>query len=262
MCQLPVFCPGFIVCHITQGPRIRSNGCRSSGVVDYRLEIDAGVRRSDQNGDRKHFTPPIRSAVSHRSVHAGRGRFPWSIASCKLFTIGHSNHAAELFLELLQRHRIEEVLDVRSSPHSRFNPQFNRRRLKTTLEEAGVGYGFMGDGLGGRPADSSCYDREGRVQYDRLAETDAFKDGIGQSHPVGGRPPHSVNVQRERAPALPPHAADCPGADGGRPWGQSHSRRRWSGRPFRLPWTACWTGSICPETATCFVPGNVTSPTP
>ncbi|MCY4515211.1 MAG: DUF488 domain-containing protein [Candidatus Tectomicrobia bacterium] len=96
------------------------------------------------------------------------------------FTIGHSNHAAEKFLRLLVGHRIEEVLDVRSSPHSRFNPHFNRRALETTLDKAGVGYGFMGDTLGGRPADSSCYDREGRVQYDRLAETDAFKAGMRQ----------------------------------------------------------------------------------
>ena len=96
------------------------------------------------------------------------------------FTIGHSNHAAEKFLRLLVGHRIEEVLDVRSSPHSRFNPHFNRRALETTLDKAGVGYGFMGDTLGGRPADPSCYDREGRVQYDRLAETDAFKAGIRQ----------------------------------------------------------------------------------
>ena len=97
-----------------------------------------------------------------------------------VFTIGHSNHAAEVFLGLLLRHEIEEVVDVRSSPHSRYNPQFNRKTLQAALAEAGVGYGFMGVELGGRPTDPSCYDGEGRVQYDRLAETDAFKEGIRQ----------------------------------------------------------------------------------
>ena len=97
-----------------------------------------------------------------------------------VFTIGHSNHAAEVFLGLLLRHEIEEVVDVRSSPHSRYNPQFNRKTLQAALAEAGVGYGFMGVELGGRPTDPSCYDSEGRVQYDRLAETDAFKEGIRQ----------------------------------------------------------------------------------
>ena len=95
-----------------------------------------------------------------------------------VFTIGHSNYAAEVFLGLLLRHEIEEVVDVRSSPHSRYNPQFNRRALQAALAEAGVGYVFMGAQLGGRPADPSCYDGEGRVQYDRLAETDAFKESV------------------------------------------------------------------------------------
>ena len=97
-----------------------------------------------------------------------------------VFTIGHSNHAAEVFLGFLLRYEIEEVVDVRSSPHSRYNPQFNRKTLQAALTEAGVGYVFMGEELGGRPTDPSCYDGEGRVLYDRLAETDAFKEGIRQ----------------------------------------------------------------------------------
>lgn len=95
-------------------------------------------------------------------------------------TIGHSNHPAEMFLGLLLRHGIEEVVDVRSSPHSRYNPQFNRKALQDALAAAGVGYVFMGEELGGRPANPSCYDSEGRVQYDRLAETEAFKEGVRQ----------------------------------------------------------------------------------
>lgn len=103
-----------------------------------------------------------------------------SQTSQPVFTIGHSTHPAEVFLELLLSHGIEEVMDVRSSPHSRYNPQFNRKGLQAALAGAGVGYVFMGAELGGRPADPSCYDGEGRVQYDRLAETEAFKAGIRQ----------------------------------------------------------------------------------
>ena len=95
-------------------------------------------------------------------------------------TVGHSNHPAEVFLGLLLRHGIEEVVDVRSSPYSRYNPQFNRKALQAALAAAGVGYVFMGEELGGRPANPSCYDSEGRVQYDRLAETEAFNAGIRQ----------------------------------------------------------------------------------
>ena len=71
-----------------------------------------------------------------------------------VFTIGHSNHPAEVFLGLLRRHGIEAVVDVRSSPHSRFNPQFNRKALQAALTEAGVGYVVHGRGTwrpAGRP---------------------------------------------------------------------------------------------------------------
>ena len=95
-----------------------------------------------------------------------------------VYTIGHSNHALESFMELLRRHGIGEVIDVRSSPYSRYNPQFNYNALETALEAAGIEYTFLGGELGGRPADRSCYDTDGRVLYDRLAETDLFQDGI------------------------------------------------------------------------------------
>ena len=68
-----------------------------------------------------------------------------------LFTIGHSNHALEPFLGLLRRHGIEAVADVRSRPYSRFVPHFSKRPLARLLAEAGIGYLWLGDGLGGTP---------------------------------------------------------------------------------------------------------------
>ncbi len=96
----------------------------------------------------------------------------------QVFTIGHSNHSSGGFLDLLGKHRIDEVVDVRSSPASRYSPHFNYEVLSCTLEEAGIGYVFLGGELGGRPVDRSCYDVDGRVRYDRLANTDSFDDGI------------------------------------------------------------------------------------
>ena len=95
-----------------------------------------------------------------------------------VYTIGHSNHAPESFMELLRMHGIDEVIDVRSSPHSRYASHFNYRALETDLHSAGIEYTFLGGELGGRPADRSCYDTDGRVLYDRLADTDLFLDGI------------------------------------------------------------------------------------
>lgn len=98
-----------------------------------------------------------------------------------LLTIGHSNHSPEAFVDLLLRHGVEEVVDVRSAPYSRYTPQFNQRALIALLEgagDAGIEYTFLGAELGGRPADRSCYDANGRVLYERLAGTDLFDDGI------------------------------------------------------------------------------------
>lgn len=95
-----------------------------------------------------------------------------------VFTVGHSNHPPDGFLGLLRAHGIEEVADVRSSPYSRYAPQFGRDALERALDNAGIEYVFLGGELGGRPADSSCYGEDGRVLYDRVAESDPFDAGI------------------------------------------------------------------------------------
>lgn len=94
-----------------------------------------------------------------------------------VFTIGHSTHSAEAFVALLRQHGIEAVVDVRSSPYSRFNPQFNRENLGRFLKEHGIRYVFLGKELGARTEDRSCYEN-GRVQYGRLAQTLLFQSGL------------------------------------------------------------------------------------
>ncbi len=101
-----------------------------------------------------------------------------SVTQNPVFTVGHSNHPKEEFIKLLLRHRVDEVVDVRSSPYSRYTPHFNHDVLSGAVEQIGIGYVFLGHELGGRPSDRSCYDTDGRVRYDRVAETDLFDDGI------------------------------------------------------------------------------------
>ena len=97
---------------------------------------------------------------------------------CQIFTIGHSNHSPKNFLSLLESHCIAAVVDVRSAPYSGYAPHFNHDALKDLLESRQIDYIFLGGELGGRPRDRSCYDDTGRVQYDRVSETDSFEDGI------------------------------------------------------------------------------------
>ena len=96
-----------------------------------------------------------------------------------IYTIGHSNHETETILSLLQRHRIQTVSDVRSSPYSRFAPQFNRELLAKVLQANSIAYRFAGHQLGARPDDPHCY-LDGTVDFARLSQTDAFKKGLAQ----------------------------------------------------------------------------------
>jgi uncharacterized protein (DUF488 family) len=95
----------------------------------------------------------------------------------EFFTIGHSTHSWEKFLELLRQHRIEAVADVRSSPYSQYNPQFNRGPLQLALRQQGISYVFLGEELGARRSEPECY-VNGKVDYSLIARTPAFIRGL------------------------------------------------------------------------------------
>ncbi|MBD3346153.1 MAG: DUF488 family protein [Chitinivibrionales bacterium] len=94
-----------------------------------------------------------------------------------IHTIGHSTHSIERLIELLTMHSISAVVDVRSSPYSRFNPQFNKEPLQNALRNANIGYAFMGRELGARSPVAECY-INGKVQFDLVAKTGLFRKGL------------------------------------------------------------------------------------
>ncbi|MGA9072389.1 MAG: DUF488 domain-containing protein [Terracidiphilus sp.] len=96
------------------------------------------------------------------------------------FTIGHSNHAFDAWLALLRQHAVEVVVDVRSSPYSKYVPQFDRELMQKSLEKAGFRYLFLGAELGGRPANPSYYNGEGHVLYSKLGSDELFLAGIAR----------------------------------------------------------------------------------
>lgn len=64
-------------------------------------------------------------------------------------TIGHSTHPIAEFIAMLKEHGVERVVDVRTVPKSRHNPQFEREALRKALNNAGLHYTYMGKTLGG-----------------------------------------------------------------------------------------------------------------
>jgi len=95
-----------------------------------------------------------------------------------VYSIGHSTHSIEEFVALLKGTHVAAIADVRSTPYSRWRPQFNRDALRNSLAEHGISYVFLGTELGGRGADGSAYDELGRIQYRHLAESAEFREGL------------------------------------------------------------------------------------
>jgi len=86
---------------------------------------------------------------------------------------------------------VTALADVRSTPFSRFHPQFNRDALERDLRTHDIKYVFLGRELGARSEDRSCYEN-GRVLYERLARTELFRRGIDRI--VGGTLEHRIAV--------------------------------------------------------------------
>jgi len=61
----------------------------------------------------------------------------------RIFSVGHSTRTLEAFLHLLHAHDVKRIVDVRSIPRSRHNPQFNRETLAAKLRAAGIGYVYL-----------------------------------------------------------------------------------------------------------------------
>lgn len=88
------------------------------------------------------------------SVNIGKGEVMFAT---KLLTIGHSNHSLDKFVRLLENNGVMTLVDVRTTPYSRYTPEFNKENLESALARRGIRYVHAGKYLGGRPSDQDCY---------------------------------------------------------------------------------------------------------
>jgi uncharacterized protein (DUF488 family) len=84
------------------------------------------------------------------------------------------------FLDLLRRHSIEVVADIRSHPYSAYASQFDYRHLMKALRAEGIQYIYLGTELGGRPHGEAYYDADGHVLYGKVAESSEFQEGLAR----------------------------------------------------------------------------------
>ncbi|MGZ3615941.1 MAG: DUF488 domain-containing protein [Ktedonobacteraceae bacterium] len=103
-----------------------------------------------------------------------------------IYTIGYGNRSIEDFVKLLKKFDIKFLVDIRSQPYSRFNTDFSKDELEKSLKQHSIRYIFMGNTLGGRPKDNSCY-VDGKVDYAKVREKSFYQEGISYLHTAWGK---------------------------------------------------------------------------
>ena len=99
-----------------------------------------------------------------------------------VYTIGHSSHAAELFLSLLQVHGVLQLADVRTAPSSKRHPHFNKQALDVFLADAGIRYRHF-PVLGGlrtarKDSINTAWRHAGFRGYADHMQTEEFAEGL------------------------------------------------------------------------------------
>jgi len=100
------------------------------------------------------------------------------IPAITIYTIGHSNHDIEKFIQLLEMHEIDMLVDVRSAPSSKYATQYDQKSLKDSLKDTSIQYKYMGKSLGGRPKDKDVLSSEGKIVRENIEQKDWYKQGI------------------------------------------------------------------------------------
>lgn len=94
------------------------------------------------------------------------------------YSIGHSNHPMDVFLNFLKKFQINTLIDVRSYPFSKYQPQFNQENLENFLIKENINYRFFGKNLGGRYNDPKLQFPDGIVDYNKVRQRPEFQEAI------------------------------------------------------------------------------------
>lgn len=96
----------------------------------------------------------------------------------QLFTIGHSKHDMEYFITLLKKFDINFLIDVRSTPYSKYAEQFNKDNLYKELQTHYIRYAFMGKYFGARMEDPLLYHDKGYLDFEKVRQSKNFNIGM------------------------------------------------------------------------------------
>lgn len=102
----------------------------------------------------------------------------------KIFTIGHSTREIDEFVELLKSHGITQLVDIRTIPKSRHNPQYGQTELVKSLKQHKIEYRYLKELGGLRPAVKNSANTAWRNKsfrnYADYMQSDKFKQGLDE----------------------------------------------------------------------------------
>ena len=95
-----------------------------------------------------------------------------------IYTIGHSNYSVEKLIDMLKFYDINCVVDIRGTPYSKYNIQFDKETIKYTLTHSGFIYIYMAKELAAKRINKQSYNSEGYSDFEKVIHEDDFINGI------------------------------------------------------------------------------------
>lgn len=95
-----------------------------------------------------------------------------------IYTIGHSNYSMERFVEMLRKYKIDVVVDIRGTPYSKYNTQYNKEALYNSLKELDFKYIYMGREFAAQRDNKLIYTWEGYSDFEKVINEPSFINGI------------------------------------------------------------------------------------
>ncbi|MDO5516676.1 MAG: DUF488 domain-containing protein [Clostridium sp.] len=95
-----------------------------------------------------------------------------------IYTIGHSNYPLEKLVDMLKFYKIDTVVDIRGTPYSKYNVQYNKETLENSLKELGFKYIYMAREFAAKRVPKTSYNSEGYCDFEKAINEESFKSGI------------------------------------------------------------------------------------
>ena len=95
-----------------------------------------------------------------------------------IYTLGHSNYTIEKLIDMLKKYNINCVVDIRGTPYSKYNVQFDKEIIRYTLTKAGFIYIYMAKEFAAKRINKESYNEEGYSDFELLVNEKDFLDGI------------------------------------------------------------------------------------